>query len=107
MPSILILNDIASRAMDKIAVIEQKVVAVDYWVNQTLNRKLGLLLTSTSEIKNQFGSTEDEIKKAFTGDIVFMTQSDNMFSAFDGAKGTSLGLLSPDVKPMSFDSSFP
>ena len=93
--------------MDKIAVIEQKVVAVNNWVSQILNRNLGWLLTSTSEIKNQFGSTEDEIKKAFTGDAVFMRQSDNMFSAYDGAKGTTLGLLSPGVKPMNFISSFP
>ena len=107
MPSILILNDIACPAMDKIAMIEQKVVAVDNWVTEKLNRKLGWLLTSITGIKNQFASSEDEIKRAFTRDTVFMRQSDNMFIAFDGAKGTTLGLLNPDVKPMSFDSSFP
>ena len=79
--------------MDKIAMIEQKAVAVVNWVTEKLNRKLGWLLTSMTVIKNQFGSTDDEIKKAFTGDTVFMRQSDNMFSAFDGTKGTTLGLL--------------
>ena len=88
--------------------IEQKVVAVENWVTEKLSRKLRWLLTSLCEVKKPiFGSTEDEIKKAFTGDTVFMRKSDNMFSAFDGAKGTTLGLLSPDVKPISFDSSFP
>ena len=107
MPSILILNDVAARAMDKIGVIEQKVVAVDNWVTEKLSRKLGCLLTSMTAIKNQFGSAEDEIKKAFSGDTGFMRKSDNMFSAFDGAKRTTLGLLNPGVKPMSLDSSLP
>ena len=79
--------------MNKIAMLEQKVVAVDNWVTENLNRKLGWLITSITAIKNQFSSTEDEIKKAFTGDTVFMRKSDNMFSAYDGAKGTTLGLL--------------
>ena len=87
--------------------IEQKVVAVDYWVTEKLNRKLGWLLTNMTAIKNQFDSSDDEIKDAFTGDSVFVRKSDNMFSAFDGAKGTTLGLLNPGVKPMSFDSSLP
>ena len=93
--------------MDKIAVIEQKVVAVDYWVTEKLNRKLGWLLTSITTIKNQFDSTENEFKRVFTGDSLFVKKSDKMFSAYDGAKGTTLGLLNPGVKPMSFDSSLP
>ena len=93
--------------MDKIAMIEQKVVVLVYWVTEKLNRKLGWLLTNMTAIKNQFDSSDDEIKDAFTGDSVFVRKSDNMFSAFDGAKGTTLGLLNPGVKPMSFDSSLP
>ena len=95
--------------MDKIAMIEQKAVAVVNWVTEKLNRKLGWLLTSMTVIKNQFGSTDDEIKKAFTGDTVFMRQSDNMLSvnAYDADKGTTLGKLNPDDKPVSFCSSFP
>ena len=87
--------------------IEQKVVVLVYWVTEKLNRKLGWLLTNITTIKNQFDSSDDEIKDAFTGDTVFMRQSDKMFSAYHGAKGTTLGLLNPGVKPMSFDSSLP
>ncbi|CAJ1960696.1 unnamed protein product [Cylindrotheca closterium] len=51
--------------------------------------------------------TDKEQKDLFKGDVVLMVKNDNMFNAFDGAKGTTLGQLSPDIKPMSFAASFP
>jgi len=43
----------------------------------------------------------------FDEDTVIMRKSDNMFSAYDGAKGTTLGQLDPNIKPMDFSASFP
>ena len=71
------------------------------WVNSVLGRKLAGVLNS------KLALTTAELKDAFTGDTVFMRQSDNMFSAYDGAKGTTLGQLNSGVKPASFGSSFP
>jgi hypothetical protein len=38
---------------------------------------------------------------------VFMPTQDNMFAAFDGAKGTTLGQLNSNVKPMNLTMTFP
>ena len=100
-PSIFMLMRIMKECLQKIEEINIQIPEISNWVNTAGDRALG------SESNSNLALTEDEIKDAFTGDTVFMKKSDNMFSAFDGAKGTTLGLLNPDVKPMSFDRSFP
>ena len=43
----------------------------------------------------------------FTADTVIMSKSDNMFSSYDGAKGTTLAQLNYHIKPMIFAQNFP
>ena len=43
----------------------------------------------------------------FTVDTVIMSKSDNMFTSYDGAKGTTLAQLNYHIKPMMFAKNFP
>ena len=58
-----------------------------------------------SSVLNMSG--EDKVDSIFDTDTVIMKKSDNMFSSFDGAKGTTLDQLNYHIKPMNFASSFP
>jgi hypothetical protein len=43
----------------------------------------------------------------FNANVPIMAESDNVFTAYDGAKGTTLAQLDPKLKPMDFSPSFP
>lgn len=58
-----------------------------------------------SSVLNMSG--EDKVDSIFATDTVIMKKSDNMFTSFDGAKGTTLDQLNYHIKPMNFASSFP
>ena len=100
-PSIFMLDSIMKGGLQNVEEVNNGMKEISNWVDTVLGRALAGVINS------RLALTEAQIKDAFTGDTVFMKKSDNMFSAYDGAKGTTLGQLSPDVKPMSFDSLFP
>jgi hypothetical protein len=102
-PSIFMLDRIMKAGLHSIEQVNNEMDKTSNWVDSVLGRALGRVLDSKLEL------TDDEIKDAFTSDTVFMKQSGSVDSvcAYDGAKGTTLGQLNPDEKPMSFDSSFP
>jgi hypothetical protein len=102
-PSIFMLDRIMKAGLHSIEEINNEMEKTSNWVDTVLGRALG------SETDSNLALTEGEIKKTFTGDTVFMRRSDNTdsTSAYDGATGTTLGKLNPDVKPVSFSSSFP
>ena len=80
-------------------------------------------MTSSSELTSELSSSvssivhvkssvlsisgEDKVNSIFATDTVIMKKSDNMFSSFDGAKGTTLDQLNFHIEPMNFASSFP
>jgi hypothetical protein len=39
--------------------------------------------------------------------VTIMAESDNVFTAYDGAQGTTLAQLDPKLKPMDFSAIFP
>lgn len=61
----------------------------------------------TGEIRQQTIFTPTVDVFASPEPEVIMKKQDNMFSAYDGAKGTTLGQLDPHIKPMSFAILFP
>ena len=102
-PAILIIRDLARSTVMKMLPVVTLINTIDSDISNWIKsaRMLG------GSIDDNVLDSEEDVENAFTSDTVIMKKSDNMFSAFDGAKGTTLGQLNPDVKPMSFDSLFP
>ena len=102
-PSILILRDLARSSVMKMLPIVNVLTRIDSNISNwgKSARKLA------GSIDNNVFNSEKDVEAAFTSDTVIMKKSDNMFSAYDGAKGTTLAQLNPDVKFMPLDSLFP
>ena len=100
-PTILLVSDIAKYSAGQINPLATEISTIENW-SRSRDRSLG----TEAAIDNLF-IIESSLRDIFTADSVIMKPSDNMFSAYDGAKGTTLGQLNPGVIPMTFDSLFP
>jgi hypothetical protein len=52
-------------------------------------------------------SSTFDSETSLTGDITFFSESDNMFESYDGAKGTTLDMMSRPYTPMNLSCTFP